>query len=92
MPRLWCGRSVLYCSTKASSAACNSARLPYSRSCRRKNSARIVLCSRSTLPVVVGEYGAVSRCRIPFSVQIRSKRTGPGPSPNRPVKTLPLSS
>ena len=62
-----------------------------SRSCRRKNPARIVLCSRSTLPFVVGEYGAVSKCGIPFSAQIRSKRTVPGPSPNRAVNTLPLS-
>ncbi len=62
------------------------------RSLGVKNSARIVLCSRSTLPVVVGEYGAVSRCRIPLSVQIRPDITGPGPRPNRPVKTLPLSS
>ena len=56
-----------------------------------KNSARIVLCSRSTFPVVVGEYGAVNRCRIPLSVQIRSNITGPGPRPNRPVNTFPLS-
>ncbi len=56
-----------------------------------KNSARIVLCSRSTFPVVVGEYGAVSRCRIPFSAQIRSNITGPGPRPNRAVNTFPLS-
>jgi hypothetical protein len=28
------------------------------------------------LPVVVGEYGAVSRCRTPFSAQIRSSNTG----------------
>jgi hypothetical protein len=41
---------------------------------------------------VVGEYGAVSRCRMPLSAQIRSNITGPGPRPNRPVKTLPLSS
>jgi hypothetical protein len=41
---------------------------------------------------VVGEYGAVSKCRIPFSAQIRSKRTGPGPSPNLAVNTFPLSS
>ena len=61
------------------------------RSTRVKNSARIVLCSRSTFPVVVGEYGAVSRCRMPLSAQIRSNITGPGPRPKRPVKTLPLS-
>jgi hypothetical protein len=30
-----------------------------------------VLWNRSTLPVVVGDRGAVSRCRIPFSRQIR---------------------
>jgi hypothetical protein len=61
------------------------------RSLGVKNSARIVLCSRSTFPVVVGEYGAVSRCRMPLSVQIRSNITGPGPRPDRAVKTLPLS-
>jgi hypothetical protein len=61
------------------------------RSLGVKNSARIVLCSRSTFPVVVGEYGAVSRCRMPLSAQIRSNITGPGPVPNRPVNTLPLN-
>jgi hypothetical protein len=39
------------------------------------NSARMVLCSRSILPVVVGEYGAVRRWRTLFSLQIRSKST-----------------
>jgi len=29
---------------------------------------------------------------MPLSAQIRSNITGPGPRPNRPVKTLPLSS
>jgi hypothetical protein len=33
----------------------------------------------------------VSRWRIPLSAQIRSNITGPGPRPNRAVKTLPLS-
>ena len=28
---------------------------------------------------------------MPLSLQIRSKRTGPGPGPNRAVNTLPLS-
>jgi hypothetical protein len=41
------------------------------------------------LPVVVGEYGAVSRCRIPLSG--RGGRTSPGPargrtSPGRPCR------
>jgi hypothetical protein len=44
------------------------------------------------LPVVVGEYGAVKRWRMPLLAQIRSKSTGPGPWPKRLVKTLPLSS
>jgi hypothetical protein len=44
------------------------------------------------LPVVVGDRGAVSRCLMPLSVQIRSRRTGPGPGPNRAVNTLALSS
>jgi hypothetical protein len=61
------------------------------RSLGVKNSLRIVLCSRSTFPVVVGEYGAVSRCLMPLSVQIRSNITGPGPRPNLAVKTFPLS-
>jgi hypothetical protein len=43
------------------------------------------------LPVVVGEYGAVSRCLIPLSLQIRSNITGPGPNPNLAVNTFPLS-
>ena len=30
------------------------------------------LVKRSILPVVVGELGAVSRCEIPFSMQMRS--------------------
>ena len=45
------------------------------RSAAVKHSARIVLCSRSTFPVVVGDRGAVSRCLIPFSAQIRSNNT-----------------
>jgi hypothetical protein len=56
-----------------------------------KNSLRRVLWDRSTLPVVVGERGAVSRCLIPFSLHMRSKSTSPVPGPKRPVKTLPLS-
>jgi hypothetical protein len=45
------------------------------------------------LPVVVGDRGAVNRCRIPFSAQIRSNTTSAElpAGPNRPVKTLPLS-
>jgi hypothetical protein len=49
------------------------------------------LCQRSILPVVVGERGAVKRWVIPLLRQIRSKRTGPGPGPNRAVNTFPLS-
>ena len=60
------------------------------RSCRLKNSARIVLCSRSTFPVVVGERGAVSRCRIPFSAQIRSNSTGRRPGPEPAGEHLPV--
>ena len=56
-----------------------------------RNSARRVLCHRWTFPVVAGARGAVSRCWIPCSAQIRSNRTGPGPGPNRAVNTLPLS-
>lgn len=32
-------------------------------------------------PVMVGEYGAVSRCVIPLSWQTRSNSAGPGPRP-----------
>lgn len=56
-----------------------------------KNSRREVLWKRSTLPVVVGERGAVRRLRMPFSLHMRSKRTSPDPGLKRPVKTLPLS-
>ena len=50
------------------------------------------LVQRSTLPVVVGEYGLVSRCLMPFFRQIRSNSTSAGRGlPNRPVNTLPLS-
>jgi hypothetical protein len=90
-PQDWCGRAVLYSATQASSASCRSVLALKTRSMRVKNSARIVLCSRSTFPVVVGEYGAVSRCRMSLSAQIRSNITGPGPRPKRPVNTLPLS-
>ena len=61
--------------------------------CAASNSLRRVWCSRSILPVVVGEWGVVSRCRIPFSAQIRSNNTSeldPAGS-NRPVNTFPLS-
>ena len=78
-PQDRCGRAVLYSATHASSASCRSPGAWNSPSVRVKNSARIVLCSRSTFPVVVGEYGAVSRWRIPLSVQIRSNITGPEP-------------
>jgi hypothetical protein len=46
---------------------------------------------RSIFPVVVGERGAVSRCSIPFSRQIRSNSTSTGGWWNRPVNTFPLS-
>jgi hypothetical protein len=49
-------------------------------------------CQRSTFPVVVGEYGLVSRCLIPFLRQIRSNSTSAGRGlRNRPVNCLPLS-
>ena len=42
---------------------------------------------------MVGERGAVNKCRIPFSAQTRSNNTSAlePPGPNRPVNTLPLS-
>jgi hypothetical protein len=51
------------------------------------------LVPTSTFPVVVGERGGISRCRIPFSAQTRSNNTSAElpAGPNRPVKTLPLS-
>ncbi len=56
-----------------------------------RNSRLSVLWNRSTLPVVVGDRGAVNRWRMPFSRQIRSNSTSPVPGPKRPVNTLPLS-
>jgi hypothetical protein len=53
-PQDWCGRVVLYSATHPSSAACSSPIVANSPSFGVKNSARIVLCSRSTFPVVVG--------------------------------------
>ena len=42
--------------------------------------------------MVVGEYGLVSNCLIPFLRQIRSNSTSAGRGlPNRPVNTFPLS-
>ena len=82
---------VLYSTTHASSEAWASAIVANSRSCTRTHSARIVLWNRSTFPVVVGDRGAVNKCRTPFSMQTRSNNTGPGPGPNRAVNTFPLS-
>ena len=63
------GRPVLYSLTHSSSVACSSGMVANRWSAHRwsalvKNSARIVLCRRSTFPVVVGEYGALSKCVI----------------------------
>jgi hypothetical protein len=58
---------------------------------RVSNSARSARWNGSILPVVVGERGAVSRCLIPCSRQIASKRTSTGGWWNRPVNTRPLS-
>jgi hypothetical protein len=52
------------------------------------SSLRIVLCRRSILPVVVGEYGAVRMWRIPLWWQIRSKATVAGGWASLPVKDL----
>jgi hypothetical protein len=46
------------------------------------------LCHRSILPVVVGDLGAVRRCVIPLSMQVRLNNTGPGPGPKRAVNTF----
>jgi hypothetical protein len=53
-PQDWCGRSVLYSLTHSSSAACSSPMDANNRSLPVKNSRRMVLSSRSILPVVVG--------------------------------------
>jgi hypothetical protein len=53
-PHDWCGRAVLYSRTYASRACWNSATVANIPSARVKNSARMVLCSRSAFPVVVG--------------------------------------
>ena len=47
--------------------------------------------NRSSLPMVVGERGFLSRCVMPFSRQIRSNITSPPPRLNRAVNCLPLS-
>ena len=66
-PQDRCGRSVLYSHHPRVQRRLRLARWWPTPLMRSKNSARIVLCSRSTFPVVVGEYGAVRMCRIPFS-------------------------
>jgi hypothetical protein len=53
---------------------------------------RSVLCQRSIFPVVVGERGLVKPVVMPFSRQIRSKRTSAGYGlVNLPVNCFPLS-
>ena len=85
----WCGRSVLYSTTHASSWRWRSWSELNSRPLT--NSRRKVQCQRSILPVVVGLAGLVRMWLIPFSRQILSKRTSESLRPKRPVKTLPLS-
>jgi hypothetical protein len=46
--------------------------------CPARNSARKLRWKRSILPVVVGERGAVNKCSMPFSRQIRSNSTSTG--------------
>jgi hypothetical protein len=58
-PQDWCGLAMV--PHHPSSAVYNLATVANSRSWEDKNSNRIVLCSRSTFAVVVGEYGAVSK-------------------------------
>ena len=77
MPSDWCGRSVLYSCRQVSSAACSASMLangPWTSSSSRCR----VWCSRSILPVVVGEWIFVSRWVIPFSRQILSNSTSTG--------------
>ena len=91
MPSDWCGRSWLYSCRQASTPACASSIEANGPAPVRKSVCR-VWCQRSTLPMVVGEYGLVSRCLIPFLRQIRSNNTSAGRGlPNRPVNTFPLN-
>ena len=89
MPRLWWGRSVLYSWIQASRVFW--ARAREGKIWPPRNSWRKVRWNLSTLPVVVGDAGAVRRWVMPFSRQILSKSTSVGLRPNRLVKTLPLS-
>jgi len=66
MPSDWCGRSVLYSSRQASSAACSASMLangPWTSSSSRWR----LWCRRSIFPVVVREWILVSRWVMPFS-------------------------
>ena len=91
MPSDWCGRSVLYSSRQASSAACSAAS-EANGPCTSSSSICSDWCSRSILPVVVGDLGLVRRGVMPFSRQIRSNSTSAGRGlMNRPVNTVPLS-
>jgi hypothetical protein len=60
-------------------AACNSATVACRRSCSVRNSAPIVLCQRSTFPVVVGDRGAQHTWATPApsSSALRAAITGP---------------
>jgi hypothetical protein len=90
MPSDWCGRSVLYSSRHASSAACSVSML-LNGPCTSSSSSCRDWCSRSIFPVVVGDRGLVSRWVMPFSRQIRSNSTSAGRGlMNRPVNTVPL--
>lgn len=59
MPMPWWGRSVLYQATQPSSSSWASS--SEAKTLPERNSLRTVLWKRSTLPVVVGEKGAVRR-------------------------------
>jgi hypothetical protein len=86
----WWGRSWLYSTTHASTTAWAAATL--AKTVPSRHSCCSVWWNRSTLPVVVGECGLVSRWMMPFSRQIRSNSTSPPRGrPNRPVNCLPLS-
>ena len=66
MPSDWCGRSVLYSSRQASSAACSASMFangPWTSSSSRWR----LWCRRSIFPVVVREWILVSRWAMPFS-------------------------
>ena len=87
----WCGRSCVVFLAPGIDRGLGASIEANGPASSRKSVCR-VWCQRSTFPVVVGEYGLVSSCLMPFLRQIRSNSTSAGRGlPNRPVNCLPLS-